>query len=281
MQDLEARLHAICEAQPFRTCFEMRDLATGATVARDAERALPSASTRKIAILMAVLAEVQRGRLDLAAPVTLEERLMQDVASGTYRYMTPGTVIPLRDVLVNMIITSDNVCTQAALERLPPEAVSAWCAGIGMRATVFRGLIPPLGLAWDHPPEAVTTTSAADQALLLDLIRRGAAGEEAATARLGCSPALCRLGLDILSWQLLKTMIPSLLPYGTKVAHKTGRARRGRMDAGIVFRGDRPRFILAAYTDLVPETMPDGLPGYAAAFATIGRLARACWDALD
>ena len=115
--------------------------------------------------------------------------------------------------------------------------------------------------------------------MLLDLILRGTT-DGAAAARLGCTPGLCRLGLDILGWQLLRNMIPSLLPYGTRVAHKTGRGRRGRMDAGIVFRGDRPLYILAAYTDRVPEEMPDGLPGYAAAFATIGRLSRACWDGI-
>jgi hypothetical protein len=32
-----------------------------------------------------------------------------------YRYMTPGCAIPFRDVLVNMMITIDNVCTQAVL----------------------------------------------------------------------------------------------------------------------------------------------------------------------
>lgn len=56
--------------------------------------------------------------------------------------------------------------------------------------------------------------------------------------------------------------------------------RRGRMDAGIVYRGGRPLFIIAAYTDNVPETMPDGLLGHAAASATIGQRARACWDEL-
>ncbi len=88
------------------------------------------------------------------------------------------------------------------------------------------------------------------------------------------------MGLEFLTWQQHRNLIPSLLPFGTKVANKTGRGRRGRMDAGIVFRGDRPCFILTAFTDWVPETMPDGLPGYVASFNTVGRLARACWDAL-
>jgi beta-lactamase class A len=279
MDDLAKRLDAICAEQPFTTRWCLRDLKHGRQIDREGTVETPSASTRKIAILMAALAAVQAGRLALDAPVVLEARLQKDVASGTYRYMTPDCVIPLRDVLVNMIITSDNVCTQAVLERLGPESMDGYCQRLGMAGTRHRGLIPPLGIGWDHPPSAVASTTQADQVLLLDLILRGSEDEQVA-ARLGCSAALCRLALDILSWQLMRTLIPALLPYGTKVAHKTGRGRRGRMDAGIVFDGGRPLFILAAATDWVPETMPDGLPGFAASFATVARLSRAAWEAL-
>lgn len=277
MKTLVERMNAICDAQPFRTSWCLKDLTTGQQADRDGAVPVPSASTRKTSILMAALKAVHEGRLDLMAPVTIEARHQKDVASGTYRYMTPGCVIPFRDALVNMIITSDNVCTQIVLERLGEGAMDAYCRSIGMAATRHRGLIPPLGLAWDHPIEATTATTPADQVLLLDLILRGTA-DPAAAATLGCSIALCTLGLDILSWQLLRNLIPSQLPYGTKVAHKTGRGRRGRMDAGIVFRDGSPLFILAATTDFVPEILADGTPGYVASFATIGGIARACWE---
>jgi beta-lactamase class A len=280
MQDLEARLNEISNARPFTTNWYVKDLTTGQEAHRGGHTPLPSASTRKTSIMMAALAAVHQGRLDLQQPVTITEELQKDVASGTYRYMTPGCIIPLRDAIVNMIITSDNVCTQIVLERLGgSEAMNDWCRSIGMENTRHHGLIPPLGLAWDHPIEAVATTTPCDQGLLLDLILRGTEDDRAAS-RLGSNTKLCRLGIEILSWQLLRNLIPCLLPYGTKVAHKTGRGRRGRMDAGIVFRGNRPLYILTAYTDRVPEEMPDGLPGYAAAFDAIGRLSRACWDAI-
>ena len=279
MQDLGAALAAICDAQPFSTSYQVKDLVTGRDYARAADIPTPSASTRKTSILMAAMAAVHGGQLRLDQKVTVEARLQKDVNSGTYQHMTPGCVMPLRDALVNMIITSDNVSTQIVLELLGTDAVNAFCRRIGMTGTTHRGLIPPAGLAWDHPAEAVATTTPKDQVLLLDLMLKGAADEKAATI-LGASPMLCKLGLDILSWQKLKTMIPALLPASTKVAHKTGRGARGRSDAGIVYRGDAPIFILAAYTDRVPETMPDGLPGFAAAFGTVARLSRACWDSI-
>jgi len=280
MDDLETRLHAIGAEQPsFATRWQLRELKTGRDLGHEAAVQTPSASVRKISIMMAALAAVHAGRLRLDAPVTLEARLQKDVASGTYRYMTPDCVIPLRDVLVNMIITSDNVCTQAVLERLGPDSMTAYCQSIGMTGTNHRGLIPPLGIGWDHPPDAVATTTQADQVHLLALILRGTE-DAGSAAQLQCSTELCRLALDILSWQVLRNLIPNLLPYGTKVAHKTGRGRRGRMDAGIVFDAGRPLYILAAATDWVPDTMEDGLPGFAASFRTIGRLSRAAWDAL-
>ena len=43
--------------------------------------------------------------------------------------------------------------------------------------------------------------------------------------------------------------LPSLLPLGTKVAHKTGTGSRGYMDGGIIWKGDRPLCILTIYTE--------------------------------
>ena len=52
------------------------------------------------------------------------------------------------------------------------------------------------------------------------------------------------------------------------------------MDAGIVFKDERPLFILTAYTDHVPAALPDGTPGFTAAYQAMGRMARLAWDAL-
>jgi beta-lactamase class A len=52
------------------------------------------------------------------------------------------------------------------------------------------------------------------------------------------------------------------------------------MDAGIVFKDERPLFILTAYTDHVPEALPDGTPGFAAAYQLMGRMSRLAYDRL-
>jgi beta-lactamase class A len=116
--------------------------------------------------------------------------------------------------------------------------------------------------------------------LLLDTILQGSQ-HAAVAARLGCTPALCQLGIDILSWQRLRNRLPSRLPHGTKVAHKTGTTARNFNDAGIIYRADEPLFILSAYTDLVPLELPNGEPGHTTAHELIGRLSRSCYDALS
>jgi beta-lactamase class A len=277
MQDLVTRLNALCDALPFQTSWYLKDLTTGARADRLGDVPVPSASTRKISIMMAALAAVHAGKLSLDQKVTIEAKY-QDNDSGTFQHLTPGFWITLRDALVMMIIVSDNTCTGTVVDLVGLETVQRWCESIGMTGTVHRFGIPPK-LGRDHTLAQVTTTTPNDQGMLLELILQ-ATTDPAVARKLGSTPPLCQLGLDILSWQKLKTRLPSQLPLGTKVAHKTGTGSRGFMDAGIIFKGERPLCILTAYTEHVPEALPDGAPGFAAVYQLIGRMARLAYDTL-
>jgi beta-lactamase class A len=277
MRDLVQRFNELCDALPFTSSWYLKDLATGARADRFGAVPVPSASTRKISIMMTALAAVHAGKLALDQKVTIDAKY-QDNDSGTFQHLTPGFWITFRDALVMMIIVSDNTCTGTVVDLVGLDTIQRWCDGVGLIGTTHRFGIPPR-LGRDHTLEQVTTTTPNDQGLLLELILKGTT--DAAVARkLGSTPELCKLGLDILSWQKLKTRLPSQLPLGTKVAHKTGTGSRGFMDAGIVFKGERPLFILTAYTDHVPEALPDGTPGFAAAYQLMGRMSRLAYDRL-
>jgi len=277
MRDVVERLDALCDAVPFSASWYLKDVATGARADRLGDVPVPSASTRKISIMMAALAAVHAGKLSLDQKVTVEARY-QSNDSGTFQHLTPGFWITLRDALVLMIIVSDNTCTGMVTDLVGLPNLQRWCENVGMTATIHRYGIPPK-LSADHALDMVTITTPNDQGLLLELLLKGTT-DPAVAARLGSTPELCRLGLDILSWQKLKTRLPSLLPLGAKVAHKTGTGARGYMDAGILFKDDRPLCILTAFTDRVPAALPDGTPGFAAAAQLIGRMARLCYDGL-
>ncbi len=275
MRDLAQRLNDLCDPLPFQTSWYLKDLTTGATSDRRGDAPVPSASTRKISIMMAALAAVHAGKLSLDQKVTVEAKY-QDNDSGTFQHLTPGFWITFRDALVMMIIVSDNTSTGMVVDQVGLEAIQRYCESLGMKGTIHRFGIPPR-LGPDHTLDQVTSTTPNDQGLLLELILRGTS-DAAVAARLGCTTELVRLGLDILTWQKLKTRLPSLLPAGTKIAHKTGTGSRGYMDAGIIWKNDRPQCILTAYTDHVPAALPDGTPGFAAAAQLIGRMARLCYD---
>ena len=278
MQDLVRHLNDLCDTQPFHTGWYLKDLRAGASADRHGHVIVPSASTRKIAILMTALAGVNAGDFALDQPVTILAKY-QNTTSGCFQHFVPGFTITFRDTLVMMIIVSDNACTGTIADMVGLDRVNALCQRIGMTGTAHRHGMPPGNLGRDHPVEATNATTPADVGLLLETILAGT-GDTDAAGRLGCTPELCRLGLDILSWQKLNQRMPRLLPTGTTVAHKTGTGARNFNDAGIVFQGDDPLFILTVYTENVPAEMPDGLPGAFAADHTIARLTRACWDAL-
>lgn len=95
---------------PFHTGWYLKVLRTGETAHRHGHVVVPSASTRKMAIMMAVLKAVHEGKLALEQPVTIQARY-QNNDSGCFQHLQPGFTIQLRDVLVMMIIVSDNTCT--------------------------------------------------------------------------------------------------------------------------------------------------------------------------
>ena len=279
MQKLTDQLNIQCDEQPFETGWYLKNLQNGETAQHHGEMVFPSASTRKISIMMAALKAVNETRLALDQPVTIEAKY-QNNKSGTFQHFQPGFTIQFRDVLAMMIIVSDNTSTGTIVDMLGLDEINTFCRHIGMKNTIHRFGIPPI-IGRDHTLEEVTTTTPTDQGVLLDPILQGTQHEDFAS-RLTCTPELCRLAMDILSWQKLSWRLPALLPRGTVVAHKTGTGQdwRNNNDAGIIFQGEEPLFILTVYTENVPLEMPDGLPGYTIAGHHIARLCRTCWDAL-
>jgi beta-lactamase class A len=275
---LVTELNKLCDEMPFHAGWYVQNLLTGETAHRHGHAVVPSASTRKIAIMMATLKAVNEGTLALDQPVIMQGKY-QDNDSGCFQHLQPGFTIQLRDALVMMIIVSDNTCTGTVTDIVGLDAINALCQSLGMRGTTHRYGIPPGGMAGYRPAAETNATTPADVGMLLALILQGSQ-DAAAAARLGCTPALCQLGLDILSWQRLRNKLPSRLPLGTKVAHKTGTTAQNYNDAGIIYQGEQPLFLLSAYTDQVPATLPNGTPGHTAANELIGRLCRTCYDAL-
>ncbi len=68
LETLVTDLNKLCDEQPFHTGWYLKDLRPGETAHRHGHVVVPSASTRKIAIMMAALKAVHEGKLALDQP---------------------------------------------------------------------------------------------------------------------------------------------------------------------------------------------------------------------
>ena len=85
------------------------------------------------------------------------------------------------------------------------------------------------------------------------------------------TPALCEQMIAIMKQNDGVLTIPSRLPKGTVVAHKTGTLAYVRGDAGIVYRNDGPTkqpFLLSVFVEGVPTPEAERI---------IGELALICY----
>src|SRR5262245_62667392 len=161
MRDLVKNLNELCDAAEFEVSWYLKDLASGVAADRRGKVAVPSASTRKISIMMSALAAVHAGKFSLDQKITIDRRF-QDNDSGTFQHLTPGFWLTLRDAMVMMIIVSDNTCTGHVVDLVGLANVQRYTESIGLTATVHRyGLPPKTGP--DNPPDRVTTKTANDQ----------------------------------------------------------------------------------------------------------------------
>src|SRR5262249_53210 len=98
---------------------------------------VPSASTRKISIMMAALAAVHAGKLSLDQKVTIDAKY-QDNDSGTFQHLTPGFWLTLRDHMAMMIIVRHNTCTDTVVDLVGLENARLYTEAVGLTGTIHR-----------------------------------------------------------------------------------------------------------------------------------------------
>jgi beta-lactamase class A len=104
----------------------VRHLSLGEEAAVHADDTFNSASVIKLGVLALAFQMADRGELSLAERVTINAADFRG-GSGIFRYNDPGLQPTLRDVLLQMIITSDNTATDIAIAKVGGVArVNAW-----------------------------------------------------------------------------------------------------------------------------------------------------------
>jgi beta-lactamase class A len=247
-EDLEGRIRARLSTLDARASVYAQHVPTGREVAIDADEVMNTASVIKVPILIQAYRDAEAGRLDLdeRREVTPDDYRL---GSGLLRTFTPGLQPTLRDLVRQMIVTSDNLGTDIAIGRVGLARVNALLARLGYQQTrlnmttadltrrlfvmadpqyrtftdreLYELGVPPVPpdelprlfeqLARDPANWLGRSTAREMSRLLLQLL-----GGELASA------ATTEEMLDVLGGQFYDSRLPRFIKEQATVAHKTG-----------------------------------------------------------
>jgi beta-lactamase class A len=125
---LQRLLDAATADFPGRAGIWVKHLTTGEEAGTRAAETFNSASVIKIPVLVLAMQMVDRGELKLDERIEIRKEDVRG-GSGIFRYHDPGLRPTFRDVLLQMVITSDNTATDLAIAKVGGVArVNAWLA---------------------------------------------------------------------------------------------------------------------------------------------------------
>ena len=229
----------------------LHDTESGAELQYEADRWFHGASTIKIAILLAVYGEIDRGRLAPQSRLHVRNRFLSAYDGSPFRVLADrdadsevhaaiGKTMRVSELALHMIATSSNLATNLLLDLIGLETVQRTIERFGLTGLDIRRGVED-EKAFEH--DIVNRVTANGLVALLRLI-----AEEQAY-----SPELSREMLDILHQQEFRKGIPARLPRDVRVAHKTGDISTVAHDAGVVYAPGRKPYVIAILTEWAAE----------------------------
>lgn len=171
-------------------------------------------SVMKFPIALAVMQQVEKGKLKLDQTIKIRERDLHHTNGPLYEKHPKGVEMTISALLSQMVSLSDNNACDILLNKLGGvKPVMDYLAGIGIKGVVVDASEADMAVAWEV--QYTNWCKPADMVHLLDVFYKG--------------NALNRAGTDTLMKKMAETttgpkQIKALLPAGTFVAHKTGRS---------------------------------------------------------
>jgi len=126
---------------PARAGVYVKHLTTGEEATVNADDAFSSASVIKLTILVRAFQLVDQGKLNLAERVEIRRADLRD-GSGVLQYHDLGQTPTIKDLLTEMVITSDNVATDQMVTKIGGvDSLNAWlkASGFAHLRMVARG----------------------------------------------------------------------------------------------------------------------------------------------
>jgi beta-lactamase class A len=218
----------------------------------NADHYFHAASTMKLAVLLGVFRQVDRGEITLDAPVHVRNRftsivnqepfmldLGRDADPDVYGHL--GKTLTIRELSYWMITKSSNLATNLLVDVVGIPTIQR-----ALDELEIDGIKVLRGVEDSRAFEAGLNNEVTANGLL-KLNRLIAEGKV-------YSQELCDEMLEIMLDQQFRSGIPAGLPGAARVAHKTGNISTVHHDAGIVFLEGRKPYVLVILTQFAAET---------------------------
>lgn len=230
-QSLEAKVQAAIRTFPGIVSLYAKNLDTGADFGVKAADPVRTASTIKLAIMIAVFGEVEAGRAKWDETITMREEDKVG-GSGVLREFSTGMQFPLRDLMRMMIVVSDNTATNMVLDRIKSDTVNRYMDELGFPSTrSIRKILSNQPLGWsqfgqveENKKFGIGVSTPRDMVGILEKLEKGEI----------VSPAASKEMLEVLKRQQYIDGIGRRLGE-TKSASKSGALDALRSDVGIVY----------------------------------------------
>ena len=141
-QTAKTPLTVVLEAEldrfPARTSIYLKHLKTGEEAAVRADESFNSQSVIKLPIMVRAFQLAEEGKLKLDERVTLSRADLRD-GTGVFQYADLGLSPTIRDLILQMIITSDNTATDVMTTRVGGiEGLNAWLEKSGYQMRMIN-----------------------------------------------------------------------------------------------------------------------------------------------
>ena len=243
----------------------------------NADTLFHAASTIKIAVLIAVYAQVSRGELTTDAPVHVRNRFTSVDGSP---FVVPcgamdaevekriGRTMTVYELAYEMITKSSNLATNLLIDVVGTDAIRRCLDELRVDGVVLkRGVCDEA--AFQAGVNNLVTANG-----VLRMLRMIADGR-------AYSPEVCAQMLEILLDTKARSGIPAGVPGDASVAHKTGTISTVHHDAGVVYIGNRRPYFLVILTQFPADVGRTTAVAEASRFVfeSLGRLKRDVEDA--
>jgi len=232
------------------------DYETGLQWSRRGDRWFHSASTIKVAVLLALFGAVDAGRFTLDSRLHVRNRFFSLVDGTPFKvaagrdadkevHAAVGRTMRIGELARHMIVTSSNLATNLLVDLIHVDQAQQMLARHGI-----RGIELARGVEDDKAFDANFNNRVTANGLvgLFRVIHE----------RKGVLPESADDMLEILFEQEFRAGIPAGLPSdvraSARIANKTGEISSASHDAGLVYLLDRQPYVLAVLTEPDPST---------------------------